>query len=147
MCARNIHIPGRDVCAYQIGWFLTYNEWPPRFIDHIDGDRSNNKLCNLRSVTQAQNTYNQRKSKAETTSRYKGVSAVGKKWRANIDFDHKRIHIGYYPTEEEAARAYDTKAKELHGEHACLNFGVGNALYSLEDSHKPVSERYFLASL
>lgn len=113
---------------YQVAWFLTYGAWPTTYIDHHDGNRGNNKLTNLRSATPSQNSHNGRKVSKPTTSKYKGVKLVGCRWRAYINNNYKMIHIGYFTTEEGAAKAYDIKARELHGEFARLNFGTNNAL-------------------
>src|SRR5579884_1734288 len=93
-------------------------------VDHIDGDTMNNQKENLRVVTHLQNMKNVKIRKGK---RFKGVSYCNrekliKKWRACIQVNNKFINIGYYMTEEEAARAYDVKAKELHGSFARLNF-------------------------
>lgn len=131
--------------AYRIAWLIAYNVWPESFIDHIDGNRRNNRLNNLRLASSGQNQRNQRKVRHETTSKYKGVKLVGKRWRAYITYNYKMLHIGYFNTEEVAAKAYDRMARELHGEFACLNFGTNNALSRLDDNVLPCSERYFLS--
>lgn len=89
--------------------------------DHIDGDTLNNQSDNLRTCTRAQNLCNSGRQ-TNNTSDFKGIRASGKKWRSRIRIDGKLIHLGYYLTPEEAARAYDEAAKELHGEFARLNF-------------------------
>ena len=98
---------------------------PPKgmVIDHINHNGLDNRRENLRICTHAENMRNSRKGK-DNTSGYKGVcwAKRDKKWRAQIRKDNKNIHIGYYNTLEEAARAYDAKAKELHGKYAQLNF-------------------------
>lgn len=93
-------------------------------IDHKDGDGLNNQKDNLRGCTRQQNIHNT-KPRLNTISRYKGVGLERKngKWRVSIKaMDGSRISLGAYFTEEEAARAYDAKAKELFGEFARLNF-------------------------
>jgi hypothetical protein len=92
------------------------------FVDHIDGNSQNNRRSNLRTCTPAQNLQNQRPK--EGTSRYKGVYFHKKdnKWMAKIGFNGKSIYIGNFEDEIEAAKAYDTKATELFGEFAYLNF-------------------------
>jgi hypothetical protein len=94
------------------------------FVDHINHDGLDNRKINLRIVTPAQNNYNCRKRKGEHSSKYKGVSLDKreKRWRADISYKCKRIHLGYFDNEEEAAKAYDEAAKELYGEYAVLNF-------------------------
>ena len=92
-------------------------------VDHINGNPLDNRKSNLRICTHAENQRNRGANK-NNTSGYKGVhwSKTTKKWRAEIRHDNKSIHMGYFKTPEEAARAYDKKAKELHGEYAYLNF-------------------------
>ena len=113
--------------SHQVAWYLTHGEWTIKTIDHSDGDGTNNKLSNLRLATSQQNSSNQRKCRKEATSKYKGVSklkrGITKPWRAVISHPTGRsIHIGYYATEDEAAKAYDAKAAELNGQFARRNF-------------------------
>lgn len=91
-------------------------------VDHIDQNPSNNNPCNLRLATHQQQQCN-KTSKKNSTSNYKGVSwhKPLSKWRASICVNKKRMHIGYYLTEKEAALAYNKKAQELHGSFAFLN--------------------------
>lgn len=88
--------------------------------DHINGDRLDNRKCNLRPATDSQNTMNRTKSKF-TKNKYKGVQCAGNKWRAYIGFNKKQYHIGMFESETEAVIAYNNKARELFGEYAKLN--------------------------
>ena len=92
-------------------------------VDHIDRNGLNNCKSNLRLCTVAQNSRNSGSNKG-STSRYKGVSwnRNVKKWGAQIRLNYKIHRIGYFENETEAAKAYDKRAVELHGEFACLNF-------------------------
>lgn len=99
-------------------------------IDHINGDGLDNRKKNLRSTSSLENSRNKSKSKG-TSSRYKGVTKVKNGWKAHISINNKDIHIGYFKTEEDAARAYDERAIEEFGEHAKLNFSdENNTLHS-----------------
>lgn len=91
--------------------------------DHIDGDGLNNRRSNLRPATQQQNTRNRSKS-ATNTSGFKGVCRTPQegKWRARIAVNCSTKFIGLFDSPEEAARAYDAAAIQLHGEFAKLNF-------------------------
>jgi len=80
-------------------------------VDHNDGDGLRNLKSNLRLATRANNTQNARKPIRPATSAFKGVQAVGNKWRARIFVQSKRRHLGIFATEEEAAAAYDRAAK------------------------------------
>lgn len=102
---------------------------PPHMdVDHINHDGLDNRKANLRLCTSSQNSANQRPRKGGT-SQYKGVSiaradmARSRPWRATLGFQGKRIIIGQFATEHEAALAYDAKAREVFGEFARLNLG------------------------
>lgn len=114
--------------TYQVGWYLSHGVWPTAWIDHIDGDPTNNRLSNLRLATPGQNSHNMMKGKRKMSSRYKGVAKEGSKWKAYIRSEGKTYTIGRYLTEEEAAVAYDTKAQEVFGQHARCNFGANSAI-------------------
>jgi hypothetical protein len=90
--------------------------------DHIDHNGLNNCKSNLRLCTNAQNSYN-RQARINCTSKYKGVSwkKADRKWQVLIGFEGKRICLGLFDNEMEAAMAYDDKAIELFGEFACVN--------------------------
>jgi hypothetical protein len=92
-------------------------------IDHINGNGLDNRRENLRLATRQQNRMNSRKYR-RGDARYKGVlQPKGRgSWIAQIRLNRKNIRIGLFATEEEAARAYDAKARELFGEFARLNF-------------------------
>jgi hypothetical protein len=89
--------------------------WNPELtVDHIDGNVNNNHISNLRMATQQQQQFNKgmRKSKLGV----KGIEIRNNKYIARITIDKKRIFLGRFKTIEEASNAYQTKAKELHGE-------------------------------
>jgi len=92
-------------------------------IDHINGDGLDNRLENLRLCTNMQNHWNRHRS-IEHSSKYKGVhwDKVNRRWRVTIGYMNKNISVGHFDSEEEAARAYDAKAKELFGKNAYPNF-------------------------
>ena len=103
--------------AHRIAWFIYHKEMPPSIIDHINGDKLNNEISNIRSCTQQQNQMNRPKLQ-NNTSGYKGVSWASdrKKWRAHIRYNNKLIHIGQFDCPKEASKAYEDKASELFGE-------------------------------
>lgn len=118
-------ILGRNYQAHRVIWAMVHGEWPTDQIDHINGVRSENRIGNLRHVTQAQNKANGgKRPRRNPTSRFIGVERVAAtgKWGATVPFQGKRNWCGTFLTEEDAARARDTKALELRGEFARLNF-------------------------
>lgn len=92
-------------------------------IDHIDGDKLNNCVSNLRVVTWLQNQLNRKKSNNNKSSKYKGVcwDKSRKKWTVHIQLHQKQKHLGRYEDEWEAACVYNKYAKEMFGEYAKLN--------------------------
>lgn len=98
---------------------------PPKglMVDHINGDTLDNRRCNLRICTNAENQRNQ-KLKTLNTSGYKGVCwhKIRKKWMSNIKFNNKTIYLGYFDNIIDAAIAYDTAAVKYFGEFANINF-------------------------
>lgn len=98
-------------------------EAPPELeVDHINGNKLDNRLVNLRVVTPQQNCAN-RRGYTNTSSKYKGVSfrKDRKVWVAELSSGGERYYLGYFKNEIDAAKAVNIKAKELFGEYAYLN--------------------------
>ena len=95
-------------------------------VDHINGDGLDNRRANLRPATATQNAYNQRVSK-NNTSGFKGVVRDKRYglWQAKIRAGGRYISLGYFRDPEDAARAYDAKAREVCGEYALTNEQLG----------------------
>lgn len=86
--------------------FLPHSD-PNHVIDHIDRNRTNNMVTNLRWVTPTENRFNRSKTERQCSSHYVGVVKKGKRWVAQIVVDSKSTHIGCYETELEACQAYN----------------------------------------
>lgn len=112
-----VQINGTYHQIHRIVWLFMTGKWPENQIDHINGIRNDNRFCNLREATPSQNQANKSTS-VNNVSGYKGVHKNGKKWRAQIEVNRKKIHLGYYDTPEEAHTVYVAKAKELFGDYA-----------------------------
>ena len=93
------------------------------YVDHIDNNRKNNTIKNLRVATAMQNNRNQRKRQGKTSSKYKGVQWDKKanKWKAVIMVNYKLIYLGVFTEEKEAACAYNKAAQKHYDSFALLN--------------------------
>ena len=102
---------------------------PGEKIDHQDGNGLHNWRANLRRATNAQNVRNARIYSRKTTSKYKGVYFRKdlNKFQSQIMMLGKKINLGVFQSEEEAARTYDTHARKLFGKFARCNFEAGGA--------------------
>jgi hypothetical protein len=93
-----------------------------KMVDHINRDTLDNTRENLRVATRAENLRNS-KLRSDSKCNFKGVSKKGNRFIARIQISvDKRLHLGYFNTEEDAARAYDAAAKQYFGNFANLNF-------------------------
>lgn len=113
---RAIGIQGRYFRAHRLAWLIHYGVDPISDLDHINGDRDDNRIANLRIATQSQNMHN-RRADHDNTSGIKGVcwNRFKNKWMAYVN----GRHVGYFNSKEDAAIAVQNRRLELHGEFAC----------------------------
>ena len=116
-----ITIDGKKTCLFMHRMILGLKKG--KIGDHINGNGLDNRRCNLRKCTIAQNNQNSRKQR-NNSSGYIGVSweALAKKWRARICYNGIKKQLGLFSDVEDAAMVYDRAAKKYHGEFATLNF-------------------------
>lgn len=96
---------------------------PDMVVDHVNRDSLDNRRINMRKCLQSENVINS-KVNANNTSGFRGVDWLSRHgyWRSRIRSNGVKMSLGAFATPEDAARAYDRKAIELHGEFAMLNF-------------------------
>lgn len=114
-----VRINNKLMLAYRLGWWMHTGQMPTGEIDHINGDPTDNRICNLRLVSRKTNQENIRKPYSHKESC--GVLGVYldnrkaiKKWRAAITTNGKQISLGYFSTVEDASDAYVTAKRKLH---------------------------------
>lgn len=106
--------------AHRLAWLLTHGRPPIGEIDHIDGDKTNNRINNLRDVSRAENQHNRCDPKRDArTAKMIGVSwdNICHGWKAQIQINGNKIHLGYHSTPEAAAEAYRRAKDRLHPTH------------------------------
>jgi HNH endonuclease/AP2 domain len=113
-----ITIDGKHHSGHRLAWLYMFDDIP-KFIDHIDGNPSDNRITNLRPCTPAQNGANS-KMQSNNTTGYKGViwRRRQKKWEAVTPKDGRQIYLGRYADPIAAHQAYCMAARELNGEFA-----------------------------
>lgn len=102
--------------AHRLSWLVCFGGWPDGNVDHIDGNRLNNCIGNLRIATHGQNIQNQHKAHARNKSGLLGVSwsKSHKKWRASIMVNGKPHYLGRHQSKEFAHQVYLEAKAKLH---------------------------------
>jgi hypothetical protein len=121
---QNINGKRKVLKAHRLAYFMILGELP-NVIDHIDGDKDNNEISNLRSCTNQQNQMNRVKYE-NNKSGFKGISwhKPSKKWQAQIKINGRKKHLGVFATAEEASEVYEASAVELFGEFYNTNTNI-----------------------
>ena len=113
---------GKTLYCHRAAWYLIYGYWPENDIDHINRDKSDNRIENLREATRTQNNGNVELLNSNSSG-FRGVSFEKRreKYAAYIWIENKKKHLGYFWNAELAANAYNEAAKMHFGEFARLN--------------------------
>lgn len=114
---RVVGILGGPLLEHRVAWALHYGRWPRHSIDHINGDRTDNRIRNLRDVPVTENNRNRSVCRRNKSGKV-GVawSARKSKWVSRISTRGKTIHLGYFDALSEAVRAREA-AEEMYGFH------------------------------
>jgi hypothetical protein len=105
--------------GHRLAWLYMHGEWPPHSVDHVNGDRADNRLANLRLATQSENGANGARRK-NNTSGYPGVVWLRNegKWGAQVMYKRSLLRLGLFETKEDALAVRNAKALELWGKFA-----------------------------
>ena len=99
-----VHFRGKDYKLHRLAWFLHYGEWPSTQLDHIDGDKQNNRITNLRECTTSVNCANQKGARRNNRLGIQGVHEISSSGKFRAKFRGRGL--GCYDTPEKAHAAY-----------------------------------------
>lgn len=110
-----IKLNNKPYKAHRLAWLYVHGHWPDE-IDHINGDRADNRIANLKACTRAENQQNRSNLSKNNRSGYLGVtfSEKERKWIAQIMINKKRKRIGAFVSAEDAHKAYTETKNTLH---------------------------------
>ncbi len=109
-----IIIDGISYRAHRLAWLYIYGSMPKNQIDHINGIKDDNRICNLREVSNAENQQNRVNLNKNNKSGVTGIDMRKGKYRVRICIDYKSIHIGEYKNIEDAKVALYEAKRKLH---------------------------------
>jgi hypothetical protein len=114
-----IKIDKKNYSSHRLAWLYVYGEFPKKQLDHINGDKQDNRICNLREANQSQNNFN-RKIQKNNTSGIKGVSwnKNAKKWEVSINVNGIKKHLGIFDSKEFAELVITEARNKYHKEFA-----------------------------
>ena len=112
-----VWINGKNHLVHRLAWLYVYGVFPKDKLDHINNIKTDNRISNLRECSNIENLRNIGKYK-NNKSGYRGVSwcKPRNKWQANAKLDGKQYYLGRFDSAEDASAAYESFAKEHHGE-------------------------------
>lgn len=109
-------VSGRKYRAHRLAWLYVHGTWPTGQLDHINGNKLDNRIENLRDVSPAANAQNKRRPQARNRTGFLGVSVHNGtgKFVAQISADGRKYHLGLFDKAEEAGAAYLEAKRRLH---------------------------------
>ena len=112
---RRISVDSKIYLAHRLAWLYEIGQWPLCELDHINRQRDDNRIVNLREANRTINTQNTNLRKDSQTG-YRGVGwhKASKRWRARIQVNGKMLELGYFADMDDAAKAYATAAQIHH---------------------------------
>lgn len=111
-----ITVAGKSEYAHRLAWMYVNGHWPTQTVDHINGNRGDNRIANLRLATYAENMQNIRQATKKSESKVLGVSWHKRagKWQVHISVGRNKKYLGLFKDKSEAQQAYIAAKRDLH---------------------------------
>lgn len=109
-----VKVSGKSCRAHRLAFAIHHGCFPKGDIDHINGIKTDNRICNLRDVSKSVNKQNQLKPRADNRLGIMGVACERDKYRAKISINGKRVDLGTYATPEQAHQIYLSAKRKWH---------------------------------
>jgi len=110
----SIKLFGKSYLAHRLAWLYVHGEWPRQRIDHISGDRRDNRIANLRDVSASVNSQNQKKARIDNSTGMLGVSRHPKGFAAIIGLNGNIKKLGVFAEPQQAHAAYLAAKRQMH---------------------------------
>jgi hypothetical protein len=109
-----VKVDGANYMAHRLAWFYVHGCWPLECVDHINGDKADNRIANLRDISLRLNQENQRKAHVNNRTGLLGAHRAGKKFVARIRVNKRAIRLGVFETAQLAHEAYLHAKRAIH---------------------------------
>lgn len=109
-----IRIDGELFYRYRLAFLYMTGAWPTETVDHINGDRTDDRWSNLRDVSQAVNSQNHRRAPRHSTTGLLGAQVCGDRFASSITLNNRVFRLGTFDTAEEAHKAYVMAKRAMH---------------------------------
>jgi HNH endonuclease/AP2 domain len=136
-----IRVDGKLHFAHRLAWLYVYGEFPPKHTDHINGDKSDNRISNLRACSSSVNMHGVKRKLTTNTTGHAGVSydKTRDKYAAYAWLDNKKVFIGRYGSLEEAVSARKVAELDIAAWVEKRDYGKADALEIKKIKPKPVA--------
>jgi hypothetical protein len=122
---RFIGFKGKTYPAHRLAWLFVNGHWPDAYIDHINCNKTDNRIANLRAVSNGVNNCNRIRPRRDNSGLPMGVQKNGKRFYAKIKLGDKQVYLGSFDTVRDAGLAFDAAVRAHRAPHSATNESLG----------------------